>query len=266
MSVAEPSQNSTDTVIGNADIMAQSLRIPRPLKKKRCETEKIPGGQEVNMSKVYTGGFPSFGIEKPMSLPWHGGTGLVKDLQDSGGYSAELKLNEHRGFITIDKKGKATFFSYRGPSANSGIVGSVMNDIEQMGIPPNTVFDGGQFFRKELGGSRLWLFDVLVWEGEKVRLPWKERRELLDSAIEDNHKTVWTPPLCWRFHKEFGDMLKGKSKMVSDFLVSHHLPPSFGDQIEGLVIKRLDGKLSFPVNKKEVPTFFKLRLADTKTK
>jgi len=212
----------------------------------------------------YTGGFPTFSIEKPIALPWRGGQGYVLEVQSSGEWSAELKLNEHRGFITTDAKGKATFFSYRGPKANSGIVGEVLREVEQMGMPPCSVLDGGQFYRKELGGSRLWLFDVLVWKGEKVRLPWKERRDLLDSLVPALHPTVWTPPVCWNFHKEFANMLQGKSKLIYQFLQDHNLPPTFADQIEGLVIKRLDGKHSFPVNKKEVSSFLKLRMADVR--
>lgn len=210
----------------------------------------------------YNGGFPTFSIEKPMALPWAGGNGYVKEMQDSGLYSSELKLNEHRGFITIGKDGKAVFFSYRGPKENAGIVGDCLKSIEQLGLPQCTVLDGGQFFRKELKESKLWVFDVLVWGGQKVRTSWKERRAILDEKIPRGHKNVWMPPLCWNFQKEFQDMLGGKSKYIKEFLDEHNLKESFSDQIEGLVIKKLDGKLSFPLSKREVSTFYKLRMAD----
>lgn len=200
---------------------------------------------------TYCGGFPNFSIEKPISIPWK--SDQLLSMEESGEYVAELKLNEHRGFITTDENGVPTFFSYRGPEPKD------VPALEGVSLPPCSVFDGGHLFRKDFG-SRLWIFDVLILEGKKVRRPFEERKALRDHHVSPS-STVWLPFSTSSFVREFQDMLNGRSKLIHQASEAYDFP-DLAPFIEGFVIKRKDARPCFPRSKRETASSFKLRIAD----
>lgn len=210
---------------------------------------------------MYKGGFPTFSIEKPMSVPWK--SKVLMDTQMSDKYMAELKLNEHRGFLCIDESGKASFHSHRGPSTNSPINGLALEYVESLNLPKSSIFDAGHFSRKEFSNeSRIWLMDILLIDGQKVRLPHAERVKLRDQLFKQS-KYVWIPLSTTNFLIEFQNMLKGSSPLIRQASEVYAIPYEIlVKEIEGLVIKMNSGLHSFPVNKKEVPEFLKLKIVD----
>ena len=210
----------------------------------------------------YKNGYPIFSIEKPKKYPYIPRLReMMADRQKSGGWYGELKLNEHRGFICLDENGKAIFYTYRHRTPVQ-IRGDALNRIEAMGIPPSTVLDGGHLFRKEMGPTRLWIFDVLVLAGEKVKVSCDQRKDLLDNLIKTD-ELIWRPLRTDFWLKEFEDMMIDNSSLIKKAALQYGLP--YDDLkllIEGLVVKRKGSVLTFPSSKKEVGSYLKIRLAD----
>jgi hypothetical protein len=213
---------------------------------------------------TYKGGFPRFSIEKPFPVFWPSGKELLEQRQASGDYEAELKLNEHRGFITIDDKGEPTFFSYRHDNPIK-LRGPALDHLKAMDLPPGSVFDGGHFSKLTVSkNSHLWIFDVLVLGGEQVVWTWGERRAWLDANIKPD-PFIWVPLKTEDFVGEFQRMLNGDSLLVKQAALRYGIPyEMLVKEIEGLVLKRKSSKLTFPSSKKEVSSYFKLRLVDAK--
>jgi len=210
----------------------------------------------------YTGGFPDFSIEKPMPMVWPSAKVALEERQASGRYEAELKLNEHRGFLTIDENGEPTFYTYR-YSTPIKLTGPVMEHVKRLNLPPCSVFDGGHFYRLAFSkNSYLWIFDVLVLNGERVTLGWEQRRELRDQLFKPD-KYIWVPLRTDTFATEFEAMLSGTSLLIKQAALQYGVPYNLlVKEIEGLVIKRKDSKLRFPRTKIESPSYIKVRIAD----
>ena len=207
----------------------------------------------------YTKGYPRFAIEKPITQPW------VKDgvqkKQDSGEYYGELKLNEHRSFLCIDDKGAPTLYTYR-HDIPTKVHGPVLDQVRELDLPPSSIFDGGHLWRKAFGDSRLWIFDVLVMNGSKVRKTCEERRQIVQDLFPTS-KLIWTPLRCDNFTQEFEAMLKGESTLIKEACLKYGMPyEQLAPFFEGFVLKNKTSKLTFPSNKKEVASYFRLRLAD----
>lgn len=208
----------------------------------------------------YNGGLPPFDVEKPMMIPW--ASEYLQRIASSGDYLAEYKLNEHRSFLTTNTKKEVTMFSrYRkvlNPTKEAII------ELQNLKLPPNTVFDGGHYKHSKISQqSRIWLFDVLVYHGQKVRLPWVERRKLLEELIPRNLKHIWISPLIEDFLSVFSDLIQKRTPRFDPIFKKAGIDRNtILPEIEGLVIKRKDGLLSFPSKCRETPNFYKLRLID----
>ena len=211
----------------------------------------------------YKGGYPVFGIEKPNNTPYSPLTlDIIQEQQDSGKYYGELKLNEKRSFICIDAKGKATVYTYRHDRPTL-IHGDALERIEAMELPPLTVLDGGHLFRKDLKESKLWIFDLLIWDGREVHEGALDRAEILDDHITTD-TVIWRPFRTETWLREFENMMQDKSSLIKKAALAYGVPYEYlRGLIEGLVMKDKKGRLSYPGRgAKTVGNQFKIRLAD----
>jgi hypothetical protein len=206
----------------------------------------------------YTGGKPKFGIEKPLVIPW--ATDKLIDMQNSGRWIAELKIDEDRGFICTDAQGKPSYYSHRNDSPTT-MTGKVFDGVV---LPPLSVFDGGHVYSKDLNReSRIYLFDVLVIEGQKLHMTFEERTALLRHTVTPS-RHIW---LSWQskdFIQDFRNLLNGQYQLIETVAKLWGIPVPFLKKItEGFVIKNLDAKPAFPAGKiAETPASFKLRIND----
>ena len=208
----------------------------------------------------YVAGKPQFADEKPLKIPWN--SEFLHKIQASGDYTAELKLDDHRGFLSIGKDGKIDFWSRRGSKVS--LDKEILDNLKQMSLPKGLVLDGGLFKRKEFG-SRLWLFDILIIKGNKILDVFEKRRKLLENIVIPTNY-IWVPEQTNTFIPEFSDILKKKSSLIQNSSIKYGFDCKLLEKfIEGLVIKKLDGKLSYPWVTKETSNFFKLRKADCTT-
>jgi hypothetical protein len=201
---------------------------------------------------------PIFGIEKPMVIPW--ASDKLAEMQKSGEFVAELKLDEDRGFVCTDAAGVPSFYSHRHDTI-AKMTGPVFDGVV---LPPNSVFDGGHIYLKELNReSRVYLFDVLVLNGEKLRIPFSERTTKLRELIKPT-KHLWLSYQVHNFIDQFRDLLNGRFILLETLAAHWQIPmPVLKNLVEGFVIKRLDAKPAFPSSPKlETTASFKLRLND----
>lgn len=208
---------------------------------------------------VYGKLFPDFQIEKPTKINW--GSLQLITMQESGEYLAELKLNEHRGFLLIDDDGNPRFIGHRG---NEYVLGAkLIQHIQECKLPARSVFDGGYLSRKgRLDGPRLWIFDILIYKNEKMQTPFRDRKELLDRLIPGD-QLLWRPLNTQNFLSEFHDMLHGKSTLIKRAALSYGISVELlKPLIEGLVIKKLDAKPRFSKTLVETTSSYKLRVVD----
>lgn len=208
---------------------------------------------------VYGRLFPDFQIEKPIKINW--GSPQLLSLQESGRYIAELKLNEHRGFLLIDDDRKPRFIGHRG---NEYVLGrEFIAHIEELQLPPRSVFDGGYLSRKDrLDGPRLWIFDILVHRNERLNNPFGERKKLLDRVIPGD-KLLWRPVAVTNFLQEFHEILHQRSTLLKRAALQYGVSIEFlRPLIEGLVIKDLEAKPRFSKTLVETASSFKLRTQD----
>lgn len=208
----------------------------------------------------YKGGFPSFDIEKPMMIPW--ASDYLMRLQESGDYLAEYKLNEARSFLVTDTKGRASLYSRH--SKLLALTPDAQDELNSIKLPPCTIFDGGHYKHSKISTqSRIWLFDILIYRGNKVREPWVKRRELLEKTIPPDLKHLWYSPLITNFLEVFSDLIRKRTPLFDPIFERSRVDrEKILPEIEGLVIKRKSGLLSFPTRVKETPNFYKLRLMD----
>jgi len=207
----------------------------------------------------YVNGYPRFCIEKPLRSAWL--KDKLKVKESTGQYFAELKLNEHRGFLCIDDNGKAVFYTYRHRNPVK-IRGEALARIEAMGLPRSSIFDGGHLFRKEFGPTRIYIFDALVISGEKCKLSCEMRRGLLDKLIKTDD-LIWRPLWTEKWVDEFEAMIYGESQLIKEAALAYGFPyEKLLPLIEGFVLKRKDSLLKFPYRQIESASFLKLRLAD----
>lgn len=207
----------------------------------------------------YQGGFPNFAIEKPYKIPWR--SNKLLRLQRSGEYEAELKIDEDRSFLCIDEDGNPEIWSHR--KIKPQIRGKLLEHIRSLNIAPCTVIDGGVVFNKKLGNvTRFYAFDVLVYRGQRVRLPWSERRQLRDQILKTD-ELVWLPLKTDNFISEFQRLIQNNCDLVRQAADQYGIDyETFKPFVEGFVIKKKEGTLSFPHNKREVFTMYKVRLED----
>jgi len=158
--------------------------------------------------------------------------------------------------------GNATFYSYRNQFPTK-LEGPVLDQIKAMNLPPYTVFDGGKFSRVAWSReTRLWIFDILELDGQRLRLPFRERMALRNSLIVTGTH-IWLPLGTATFVHEFENMIQGRSALIKEGSLTYGIPYDlFKGCVEGLVVKNLNSKPSFPGKVKEVASFFKLRLVD----
>ena len=211
----------------------------------------------------YTSGFPKFSIEKPVKYPYNP---KYKETfarkQKSGKWYGELKLNEHRGFICFDEHGVPIFYSHTGNIVR--IVGDALERLAKSEIPPSSVLDAGHLYRTSLGDTRLWIFDVLVLDGEKVDKPFDHRKFILDNTIRTD-ELVWRPLGTDFWLKEFEDMMVDNSSLIKRASMQYGVPyDKLKILIEGLVLKRKSGVLTYPSQITKVGNFLKMRLGDLK--
>lgn len=208
----------------------------------------------------YQGGFPKFNVEKPIVIPWRSKQLLT--MESSGDYVADIKLNEHRSLLTTNKAGEFEFFNRQGRKVV--LPDYLLPELKKLKLPPCSILDGGHLQKKAtFPEMRVWLFDVLIWKGEKTELSFKERRKLLDQVVPQNQPHIWKPLQTGKFIHEFMRLLDKKSELIAAAAKEYGVPVELlFPEIEGFVVKNLNGKNSYPGNVKESPSFFKLRTSD----
>jgi hypothetical protein len=207
---------------------------------------------------AYESGFPLFDVEKPMVIPWK--SEALLNMEQSGDYVAELKLNEARGFLTVGVDGTIKYYNRHRKWKD--LDPQIMKDLQKMNLPKASVFDGGYLVNKTHKLCSLYLFDVLILEGVKVFKPFAERVKLLDKMIKVT-KQVWRPVRTADFVMDFSAQLRGVSPLVERAAKLYKVDPTtLNGFVEGFVLKDLKARHSFPSGVKKTSSFFKLRKVD----
>lgn len=207
----------------------------------------------------YKTGLPKFSPEKPQKLIY--GNPMLEFIQDSGRFVGQFKLDEHRGFLCIDHDYNINHYSYRGGVHQ--VDEELKQIIKSFSLPACTVLDSGFLKLKKLGDNPyLYVFDILVWEGQKVWGKLEDRLKLFDRVLSTRGRLL-TPIQVPDFLKQFELLMNNEcdlAKKVADlYNIDYEL---LRPLIEGFVIKDLNGTHTFPSSVKKSSNFYKLRLED----
>lgn len=190
----------------------------------------------------------NFSIEKP--LPISINSELLTTLNSDPNWIAQLKIDEHRSFIIIEGK-EVTVLGWRG------------NVHHRMQLdepsPINLVLDGG-IIKTTIFKTRpmIYVFDVLTVNDERVHLKYKDR---LDLLTKHKPKGFVQPQTIMRPAEEFKAISVQKSKYVEQLSKELNITLKEAYAIcEGLVLKNLNGVLTFPKNKSKSTNQLKLKL------
>lgn len=207
----------------------------------------------------YLKGKPSFSIEKPTKIIY--GNDMLDIIEMSGRYIAELKIDEKRGMLCIEEGGEIRFWGYRGNEFN--VDEGLKETIRSFNLPEKTILDGGFLKLKSLGEEPyLYIFDILVLDGEYVWQNFDKRNKLLLKLLETRGRLL-RPIQISDFVEEFEKLYKGESdlakKAAKEYNISYELLEPL---LEGFVLKDLNGVHSFPHGVKKSSNFYKLRRQD----
>lgn len=198
-----------------------------------------------------------YSIEKPSYMPYI--PDRLRERQREKGWYGEIKLNEHRCFIVVDAKGGITIRGYKAPNSPLRIASKAIADLKDMDLPVSTVFDGGYVRLKDLGETRLWIFDVLTVGGKNLDISCDDRCKYRDELITPT-SLIWMPLRTDNWLNEFGKMLDGPTALMRKNAIRCGIPiAKFDALVEGLVVKRRDSKHSYPKSVKIISaSYFKL--------
>lgn len=189
----------------------------------------------------------SFSIEKPIRITEE--SDLAKD---SVNYVSQLKIDEHRSFLILEN-GRLTVLGWRGN------VHHVMQGVLCSQPYNRLVFDGGiirtlEFKKRPL----LYVFDILMIDDNRVTQTYQERYDLLN----DYRCSPFIIPECHNDHiKQYNDLKSKKSSAIDRFAERAGLATQRAYELcEGLVLKKLDGKLKYPANMTHNANQLKLKL------
>lgn len=191
----------------------------------------------------------NFSIEKP--LPISRNSQLLMELDVDDNWVSQLKIDEHRSFITLNND-TIEVVGWRGGSAVYKT--KLKNDTGK-----KIVFDGGiiktTIFKNK---PMLYVFDVLLINGERTSKTYDER---FDFVIKNSVPEFTVPELITDPIEAFDDIKNKKSKYVERLSISLKISLKEAYSIvEGLVLKNKKGVLRYPMNKCESPNQLKLRL------
>lgn len=176
----------------------------------------------------------NFSIEKP-ELAY-----TASFYEDFGNYVGQLKIDEHRGFIETSKE----LVTYTGWRQNSSPTVFQANKHSR-----NFLFDGGILNTKDFKTKPLlYVFDILLIDGERTTLTYEDRLKLLNSLDVPD---FLIKPICIykNFDEEMSKIKTKKSSLVEEMSDKFGVNKRVMYEItEGLVIKNLDWKLSYPRN------------------
>lgn len=202
---------------------------------------------------------PTYSHEKPHLIVYP--SEQILEMEKSGKYIAEIKLNEHRSFIVRDKNWRV--FSRHGNELS--LSKEHQEQLNTIDLPKGTVLDGGYFNLKSLtaGVPRIYIFDVLEYGTEKFRDTFEKRIETLDKVFPKSSSLIWKPIRTLQIKSSFEGIVRGKSPILTQAAKAYGIPvKDLLPQIEGLVIKNLAGRHSYPVNTRVSANFYKLRVVD----
>lgn len=213
----------------------------------------------VYLGMDYTKGKPNFSVEKPVKIIY--GNDMLDFLQDTERFTGQFKLDEHRGQLCIDENNDVSHYSYRGGAFD--VDEELVETVRSFDLPRRTILDSGFLKLKKLGDKPyLYVFDILVLDGEKVWSKLEDRLSLMYNLIETKERFLVASQVK-NFVKEFELLMKNESKlaeqMAKDYNIDFQLLKPL---IEGFVIKDLNGVHSFPQSVKKSNNFYKLRLQD----
>ena len=205
---------------------------------------------------MYFTGCPVFAPEKPILTPYYPET--LVDRQRSGEWYGELKLKSKRGVITINEDNKVDFFLYKTKNTIK-IKGEALNRIENMGLPPCSIFDCSLLEHNY--ETRLWIFDCLVFGGKQLHnIAMIKRRQHLDRLVTDD--LIWVPLISDFWMREL-DLIKLRdSSLIKETALKSGIPyQDFKRFVTGMVIKNKNTFLSFPAKTRFVASsMFKINL------
>lgn len=198
-----------------------------------------------------------FSIEKPSYMPFL--PDRLQDRQRTGEWYGEIKLNENRCFIVVDAKGYVSVRGYRDSNTPLPVAPEAIEQLQDMRLPLSSVFDGGHLKRKDLGQSRLWIFDVLCAEGKRLDLTCEDRCQYRDELITPT-TLIWMPMQTKLWLAEFSRMSTAVTPLIRRNALRCGIPvDKFYGLVEGLVVKRRDSRLTYPRNVKIMAaSYFKL--------
>jgi hypothetical protein len=171
------------------------------------------------------------GIEKPTLV--NPGAPLLLRLNNDPGWVGQVKLNEHRSIITVGST--CLVKGWRGNTFFGNFPLRARRNLE---------LDGGVLRTKTFKARPvLYLFDVLRIDGEKTSLTYAERLKLLRASVEESSQVVvvrdltdWLTEFSTGSEREVARIAELTGRPVSEIAAIN----------EGLVIKNLHSKLSYP--------------------
>jgi len=199
-------------------------------------------------------GYPNFSIEKPILALYN--FDYLSKQQKSKEWYGEIKLNIKRGFITKDYKNEIVFYKHSLdiPVKNLDLA---INRLQKMDIPSKTIFEGGIYIDDT---PKLFIFDILVYNGKELQSTCLQRRKLLGTLIKTD-ELIWRPLYSDFWFREFDLMLQGDSPLIKRAALNYGIPyKKLIKDVEGLVIKNKKSCLKFPRSVNFSSSYFKLRL------
>lgn len=190
----------------------------------------------------------NFSIEKPFPISINSDT--LVDLDKDKNWVSQLKIDEHRSFIIIN-------------DSDVEILGWRGNTHHKLKLSKSTemklVLDGG-IIKTTIFKNRpmIYVFDVLLINDERTTMTYKDR---FDFIMKNRIEEFTYPELIKKPIKEYNAILHHNSKYVEN--LSKELDISLKEAYricEGLVLKNLNGTLSYPRLKKYSPNQLKLKL------
>lgn len=177
----------------------------------------------------------SFSPEKPTEI--NEGAPTLLRLNNDDNWVGQVKLDEHRSYIHV------------GP--DSCVVEGWRGNIFLQDFPLRSktpiVLDGGILKQGKFKERPvLYLFDVLLINGDRVKERYRDRYKFLVENIEETDQVVIARHMQ-NFLNEFEIAKKGPNAEISRISELTKYDPKFFQEInEGIVIKNLNSMLSYP--------------------
>lgn len=183
--------------------------------------------------------FQYFYPEKPRLLTIN--QPLFDWLSKDKNWVAEAKLNGSRLQLHF-LNGHWEFWGRHGEPLAYKPTDNLLKALKKLGLKGYWLFDGELRHNKTKGiQNRICLYDMIIQEGKLLLgMPFKERRKILQSLILEEYPTDNMDKIDGQFVKQL--ITIPKQYPFGFKSVFGHLTKE--DEIEGLVIKNLEGKLN----------------------